>query len=60
MNRITVVLPMLNRIMAVEVRHETGDDTTMPQFRLLPCLAEELLTMNGLHGDDEHHGFVVI
>ena len=42
------VLPLFNRIMAVELRQETGDDTTMPQFRVLTYLAEAPLTMSDI------------
>ena len=42
------VLPLFNRIMAVELRQETGDDTTMPQFRVLTYLAEHPLTMSDI------------
>lgn len=40
------VLPLLNRFMAVELRQETGDDTTLSQFRVLAYLAEAPLTMS--------------
>jgi DNA-binding MarR family transcriptional regulator len=33
------VLPLLNRIVAAAVRREAGDETTMPQFRVLALLA---------------------
>lgn len=42
------VLPLLTRIVAAEVRREAGDDTTMPQFRVLAHLAEEPLTVSAL------------
>lgn len=42
------VLPLLNRIVAAEVRREAGDDTTMPQFRVLAYLAAEALTLSAL------------
>lgn len=42
------VLPLVSRIMAVELRQETGDDTTMPQFRVLSYLAEAPLTMSDI------------
>lgn len=42
------VLPLLNRIVAAEVRREAGEDTTMPQFRVLAHLAEESLTVSEL------------
>ena len=46
--QILAVLPLVSRIMAVELRQETGDDTTMPQFRVLSYLAEEPLTMSAI------------
>ena len=39
------ILPLLNRLMISELGHEAGDDTTMPQFRVLSYLAEEPLTL---------------
>lgn len=42
------VLPLLNRIVAAEVRREAGEDTTMPQFRVLAHLAAEALTLSAL------------
>lgn len=42
------VLPLLNRIVAAEVRNEAGEDTTMPQFRVLSHLAEEPVTLSVL------------
>ncbi len=42
------VLPLLNRMMALELRQETGDDTTMSQFRVLAYLAEQPLTMSDI------------
>ena len=42
------VLPLLNRIVAAEVRREAGEDTTMPQFRVLAHLAAEALTLSVL------------
>ena len=42
------VLPLLNRIVAGVVRREAGDDTTMPQFRVLAHLADGALTLSGL------------
>jgi DNA-binding MarR family transcriptional regulator len=40
------MLPLLNRIMIVELRHEAGDETTMPQFRVLGYLYETPLTVS--------------
>jgi DNA-binding MarR family transcriptional regulator len=42
------VLPLFNRIMAVELRQESDDETTMPQFRVLGYLAEEPMTMSAI------------
>jgi DNA-binding MarR family transcriptional regulator len=42
------VLPLLNRIVASAVRRETGEETTMPQFRVLAMLAERPQTTSGL------------
>jgi DNA-binding MarR family transcriptional regulator len=42
------VLPLLNRIVAAEVRREAGEDTTMPQFRVLAHLADGALTLSVL------------
>jgi DNA-binding MarR family transcriptional regulator len=42
------VLPLLNRIVAAEVRREAGEDTTMPQFRVLAHLAAGPLTLSTL------------
>ncbi len=42
------VLPLINRVVAAEVRREAGDDTTMPQFRVLAHLAGGPLTLTEL------------
>lgn len=42
------VLPLLNQIVAAEVRREAGEETTMPQFRVLGQLAEQPLTISAL------------
>ena len=42
------VLPLLNRIVAAEVRREAGEDTTMPQFRVLAHLSGGPLTLSAL------------
>ncbi|HEY0735073.1 MAG TPA: MarR family transcriptional regulator [Herpetosiphonaceae bacterium] len=42
------VLPLLTRIVAAEVRREAGEETTMPQFRVLSHLTAEPLTMSVL------------
>jgi DNA-binding MarR family transcriptional regulator len=40
------VLPLINRMMAAELRQEAGEDTTMPQFRVLTYLTEKPLTLS--------------
>jgi DNA-binding MarR family transcriptional regulator len=40
------LLPLVNRIMAAELRQEAGEDTTMPQFRVLTYLSEQPLTLS--------------
>lgn len=35
------VLPLISRIMAADFRQEAGEDTTMPQFRVLSYLNDE-------------------
>lgn len=42
------VLPLLNRLVAAEVRREAGEETTMPQFRVLAHLAAAPLTLSVL------------
>src|SRR6476619_6342086 len=42
------VLPLLNRIVAAEVRREAGEETTMPQFRVLAHLGAGPLTLSVL------------
>ncbi|MDZ4719287.1 MAG: MarR family transcriptional regulator [Roseiflexaceae bacterium] len=42
------LLPLLNRIVATEVRREVGEDTSMPQFRVLTLLAAQPLTLSTL------------
>ena len=42
------VLPLLNRIVATEVRREAGEETTMPQFRVLAHLVDGPLTLSAL------------
>ena len=42
------VLPLLNRLIAAEVRREAGEETTMPQFRVLTHLAAGPLTLSVL------------
>jgi len=40
------ILPLLNRVMVVELRQEGGEETTMPQFRVLSYLAEAPMTVS--------------
>ncbi len=47
-HELLAVLPLINRVVAAEVRREAGDDTTMPQFRVLSYLAEKPLTLSAL------------
>ncbi|GAB4216114.1 MAG: hypothetical protein OHK0022_56840 [Roseiflexaceae bacterium] len=42
------VLPLLNRIVASDVRREVGEETTMPQFRVLSYLADGPITLSAL------------
>ncbi len=42
------VLPLMTRIVAAEVRREIGEETTMPQFRVLSQIAEGPLTVSAL------------
>jgi DNA-binding MarR family transcriptional regulator len=42
------VLPLLSRIVAAEVRREAGEETTMPQFRVLAHLVDGPLTLSAL------------
>lgn len=42
------ILPLLNRIVAAEVRREAGEDTTLAQFRVLSNLAADPQTLSAL------------
>lgn len=42
------VLPLLNRVVAADVRREVGEETTMPQFRVLSYLAPGPSTLSAL------------
>ena len=42
------ILPLLNRLVAAEVRREVGEDITMPQFRVLGHLSAGPLTLSAL------------
>jgi DNA-binding MarR family transcriptional regulator len=41
-------LPLLTRVVGAAVRREAGEDTTMPQFRVLALLAEGPQNVSGL------------
>lgn len=41
-------LPLLNQLVAAAVRQETGEETTVPQFRVLEHLADGPLTVSEL------------
>jgi DNA-binding MarR family transcriptional regulator len=43
-----LVLPLFNRIVAVEIRREAGEETTIPQFRVLAHLSDGPLTLSEL------------
>ena len=47
-HELLAVLPLLGRIVASEVRREAGEDTTMPQFRVLAHLVNGPLTLSVL------------
>src|SRR5258708_1026682 len=42
------VLPLLNRLMITELRHEAEDDMTMPQFRVMTYLSEKPATLSAI------------
>lgn len=42
------VLPLINRIVSAAVKREAGEETTMPQFRVLALLAEAPQTTSAL------------
>jgi DNA-binding MarR family transcriptional regulator len=42
------LLPLINRIMVADLRQEVGEDTTMPQFRVLAYLSDEPLTLSDI------------
>ena len=42
------ILPLLNRVMIVELRQAAGEETTMPQFRVLSYLYEKPLTVSDI------------
>jgi DNA-binding MarR family transcriptional regulator len=42
------VLPLVNRLMSSEMRRLVGEDTTMPQFRVLAYLHEQPMTVSAL------------
>ncbi len=41
-------LPLLSRVMIVELRQEAGEETTMPQFRVLSYLYDTPLTVSDI------------
>jgi DNA-binding MarR family transcriptional regulator len=41
-------LPLVHRLMIVELKQENGEDTTMPQFRVLSYLSESPLTVSDI------------
>lgn len=41
-------LPLVHRLMIVELKQENGEDTTMPQFRVLSYLNEAPLTVSDI------------
>lgn len=45
-SELLAVLPLLTRIVGGEVRREAGEDTTMPQFRVLSHLVDGPLTLS--------------
>lgn len=47
-HELLAVLPLLNRIVAADMRREAGEDTTMQQFRVLSHLAAAPLTLSVL------------
>ncbi len=47
-HELLAVLPYLNRLVAVELRRTAGEETSMPQFRVLGLLATEPLTLSAL------------
>ncbi len=42
------LLPLINRIMVADLRQEVGEDTTMPQFRVLAYLLDQPLTLSDI------------
>ena len=46
--QLMTVLPMLNRMLAVELRQEVDETATMPQFRVLAYLHEQPMTLTAL------------
>jgi DNA-binding MarR family transcriptional regulator len=40
------ILPLINRLMLAELRPETSDEITMPQFRVMAYLSVEPLTLS--------------
>ncbi len=46
--QLLMVLPLINRIVSTEVRAQAGEETTMPQFRVLAHLSEGPMTLSAL------------
>ncbi|MFN8374014.1 MAG: MarR family transcriptional regulator [Anaerolineae bacterium] len=44
--QLLAILPLINRILVADLRQEAGDNTTMPQFRVLAYLMEQPLTLS--------------
>jgi DNA-binding MarR family transcriptional regulator len=42
------ILPLLNRILIAALRQEVGEETTMPQFRVLSYLNDQPLTLSAI------------
>jgi DNA-binding MarR family transcriptional regulator len=42
------VVPLLNRLMAAELRLEAGENSTMPRFRVLAHLRDHPMTLSAL------------
>jgi DNA-binding MarR family transcriptional regulator len=42
------LLPIINRIMVADLRQEVGEETTMPQFRVLAYLLDDPLTLSDI------------
>lgn len=47
-DQLLAILPLLNRLVAAEVRREAGEETTMPQYRALALLVVQPMTQSAL------------